>query len=68
MGMYCSVCGTQENLTEYKDKYGDYWDFRCSQHLRKFEIQATTNKIKRNKLCPCGSNIKYKKCCNKKYV
>lgn len=22
-----------------------------------------TRKISRNKLCPCGSNLKYKKCC-----
>lgn len=26
-------------------------------------VQGSTNKIGRNQLCPCGSGLKYKKCC-----
>ena len=35
-----------------------------SKQNRSIIINLCFSKIKRNELCPCGSNLKYKKCCN----
>ena len=31
----------------------------------KAPVKRTEKKIQRNDLCPCGSGLKYKKCCGK---
>lgn len=33
-----------------------------------FDRQASAKKIGRNQSCPCGSGIKYKKCCLRKFI
>ena len=35
------------------------WTLNHSPYVRKEQ------KVGRNEICPCGSNIKYKKCCGK---
>jgi hypothetical protein len=61
------------NMLEAKAKWLytlSEWDDILSEDKRKLikdkwlkDKQAVSNKIERNAPCPCGSGIKYKKCC-----
>ena len=39
--------------------------FSTILHIEETENTSNENEVKRNELCPCGSGLKYKKCCGK---
>lgn len=39
--------------------------FSTIVHIEEDKIESKTAQTKRNELCPCGSGLKYKKCCGK---
>lgn len=39
--------------------------FSTILHIEETENKSNENEVKRNELCPCGSGLKYKKCCGK---
>lgn len=48
-----------DNIVAYEMPHG-----MGTMYSKKIEpIVRTTEKVGRNKLCPCGSGLKYKKCC-----
>lgn len=72
-GKVCNVCGKPAFVGNEKEKI-----YLCQSHYKKMlkyrkkqrknvPIVNESPKIGRNEVCPCGSGLKYKKCCmNKK--
>lgn len=52
-----------EYLFRIIDSPYDYWDLEISQRVRTEEIYKN---VRRNDLCPCASNRKFKNCCGNK--
>ena len=54
-----------KDKTQDEDKYKEKFIEHLLNENQQLKKQKTVkgNKIPRNELCPCGSGIKYKKCC-----
>jgi serine-type anaerobic sulfatase-maturating enzyme len=72
--MYCrGGCTKDRRLSEYKgashfcDAYKLFFQHadRKFKHLIQQREKRLTGKVGRNDPCPCGSGVKYKKCCGK---
>lgn len=73
--LYLDCTDWSVETEEYYRQANDGLDFFETKKLRRFESYNTEfpiknianrnfgRKVGRNELCPCGSNIKYKKCC-----
>ena len=53
------------NSDVYNDKTKAEEHYVIAQKLQETKISATAKEKDRNKLCPCGSGLKYKNCCGK---
>ncbi len=50
---------------EEEDKKGNYDEYEHKNVLTLHRVPQNTVKIGRNAPCPCGSGLKYKRCCGK---
>lgn len=66
MKILCNVCNKKRS--EVFIKYLEDGTVSCEKCLRVPVFLPKSNRIKRNKPCPCGSEKKYKDCCHQKML
>ncbi|HEX20435.1 MAG TPA: hypothetical protein ENG78_06420 [Acidiferrobacteraceae bacterium] len=62
-----NIMGKQSFLREYSEfkKKDGRWFYYDGNMIEDNKTQVRSNKTGRNEPCPCGSGVKYKKCCGK---